>query len=208
MSFDILVAELYCNSKALYNKGDPSALKHNVIHVAPSNWTENVRRERTGDGPGYERNIRFTKVAEFLEECWIEHEERGEVRGIDCEMAPSHACCWTMGFVASAGSQISSGNSGLLNVSSVQSSDTGRNPTVKMKQLKDRMKVQICERAGAFTLKMLLLGPSLPCIIMEPLFVMHSPAIPGRRATSSSESSFNDHVGLRKFLAFAAGVTL
>jgi hypothetical protein len=71
--FDILIAELHCTSKALYNKDNPSALKHHVIHVSPSNWTENVRRERIGYDPDYERDIRFTKIAEFLE-CWIEYE--------------------------------------------------------------------------------------------------------------------------------------
>jgi hypothetical protein len=35
VSIDILVAELYRNSKALNNEDDPSALQHNIVHVAP-----------------------------------------------------------------------------------------------------------------------------------------------------------------------------
>jgi hypothetical protein len=67
-----------------------------------------------------------------------------------------------MGFVASVGSQSSLGNPGFLNVASVQSGNTGRNLTVKMKQLKDRMKVQTCEQAaGVFTLEVLLLSSPL-----------------------------------------------
>jgi hypothetical protein len=75
-------------------------------------------------------------------------------------MAPSHVCCWTMGFVASVGNQSSLGNPGFLNVASVQSGNTGQNLTVKMKQLKDRMKVQTCEQAaGVFTWKCYYLAP-------------------------------------------------
>ena len=69
------MAELYRNSKALNNKDDPGEVKHNIVHVTPSDWIENVRRERTRYDPSYERDIRLIKVAEFLEECRIEHEE-------------------------------------------------------------------------------------------------------------------------------------
>ena len=69
MSFDIPAGELYRHSEALNNEDESCALKHNVVHVAPSNRIENVRHERTGYDPSYERDIRFTKVAELLEEC-------------------------------------------------------------------------------------------------------------------------------------------
>ena len=54
--------------------------------------------------------------------------------------------------------RVAQGNPGVLNVASVQSSNTRRNLTVRPKQLKYRMKVQICEQAGVFTLEVLPLS--------------------------------------------------
>ena len=69
MSFDISVAELHRDSKALNHEDDTSELKHNRVQVFPANWVEDVGGEGSKDDASYKRDGRFAQIAELLEEC-------------------------------------------------------------------------------------------------------------------------------------------
>ena len=69
MSFDILSAELHCDSKALDHENNSSALKHNRVQVSPAYWVEDICGEGSKDDASYERDVCFAHVAPLLEEC-------------------------------------------------------------------------------------------------------------------------------------------